>query len=385
MQSNPELIQRHTSLSAHIVAFCRFLRTEGFPLGPAEQALALDAVEHLGFSFDQEAFRLCLKAVLARSKSQQERFDILFPKYFKELEQAVDAGIKNDKRQKKRPEKSNRPPSLEALKHWLYGKPTEETVEMAVYSGAEALSEKDFSRFNDNELAEIRQLIRQLARTLAFRFSRRRVRAKRKNNLDLRQTLRHNLRQGGELLELRFVKPKRQRRQLLLVCDVSKSMELYSHFLIQFSYAFQQAFRQIETFVFGTELQRITPLLRGAEYSDALLKLQEQAGSWSGGTRIGSSLATLNRSYRYLLKSQTVLIILSDGMDTGAPELLAQQMQLLHRRCARLIWLNPLAGRPGYSPKTRGMEAAIPFVDVFAPAHNIESLRNLAKYIGRRQ
>ena len=184
------------------------------------------------------------------------------------------------------------------------------------------------------------------------------------------------------MLELRYTRRKIQRRQLVLVCDVSKSMELYSNFLIQFSYAFHQSFRQIETFVFGTALQRITPLLRGAEYTDALERLQGYATSWSGGTRIGASLQTLNLDYRHLLRPQTVVIILSDGMDTGAPELLSSEMRLLHTRCARLIWLNPLAGHPGYSPRTRGMEAALPFVDVFAPAHNLESLQALARFLG---
>ncbi len=376
------MIQRHTSLSAHIVAFCRFLRTEGFALGPAEESIALEAMVHLGFSSDQGAFRLCLKATLARSKSQQERFDVLFPKYFKELEQAVDSGIKKDNRSGKDRPKPQQAPGLEVLKNWLYGKATDETVEIAAASGAEVLFEKDFSRFNADELAEIQQLIRRLARTLAFRWSRRQVRIRHRKRLDIRQTLRQNLRRGGELLELRYVRRKIQRRQLLLVCDVSKSMELYSNFLIQFSYAFQQSFRQIETFVFGTALQRITPLLRGAEYADALERLQSYAAAWSGGTRIGASLESLNQDYRHLLRPQTVVIILSDGMDTGAPELLASEMQLLHNRCARLIWLNPLAGHPGYAPRTRGMEAALPFVDVFAPAHNLESLQALARLLG---
>lgn len=376
------MIQRHTSLSAHVVAFCRFLRTEGFTLGAAEESLALEAVSHLGFSSDQEAFRLCLKATLARSKSQQERFDHLFPKYFKELEQAVDSGIKKDGRSGKDRAKPQQAPGLEALKSWLYGKATDETVEIAAASGTEALFDKDFSRFNADELAEIQQLIRRLARTLAFRWSRRQTRTKRHKGLDIRQTLRQNLRRGGELLELRYVRRKIQRRQLLLVCDVSKSMELYSNFLIQFSYAFQQSFRQIETFVFGTELQRVTPLLRGAEYNDALERLQGHAAAWSGGTRIGESLQALNQDHRHLLRTQTVVIILSDGMDTGAPELLAAELRLLRSRCARLIWLNPLAGYPGYSPRTRGMEAALPFVDIFAPAHNLESLQALARFLG---
>lgn len=158
-------------------------------------------------------------------------------------------------------------------------------------------------------------------------------------------------------------------------------MDLYSQFLLQFSYAFQQNYRRIETFTFSTDLQRITPLLRGLDFQTALEGLQQQPLGWSGGTRIGVSLASLCQNYRRLLTRQTIVIILSDGMDTGEIDLLSMSMHTIHRRVARVIWLNPLAGRPGYTPSARGMEAALPYIDVFASAHNVDSLRLLARYL----
>ncbi|MCB9082088.1 MAG: VWA domain-containing protein [Lewinellaceae bacterium] len=380
--ANLPLTPRYTSLSAHVVSFCRFLRQNGFPLGPAEESLALQALSQLTAFRQPEAFRLCLRATLARSKTQQQRFDVLFPQYFKELENAVDAKTKTKSQGGDPKQKQQKAPTLQALKSWLYGQNSpEDEVALAGYSAQEATHQKDFANFTDDELREVWGLVQQIARTLALQLSRRWEHTHHNLRLDLRRTIRRNLRRGGELLELAHRRPKRHRQQLLVLCDVSKSMDLYSQFLLQFSYAFQQAYRRIETFTFSTDLQRITPLLRGRDFRAALEGLQQQQGGWSGGTRIGASLASLCQHYRRLLTRQTIVIILSDGMDTGEIETLSTSMQTIHRRAGRVIWLNPLAGRPGYTPSTRGMEAALPYIDVFAAAHNVESLRRLARYL----
>lgn len=375
------LIQRHTSLSAHVVAFCRYLRGHGFVIGPAEESLALQSLQHLAAFRDNETFRLCLRATLARSKTQQQRFDLLFPEYFKELQQAVDAKTKEGSKSKKSQQKQPKAPDLQALKDWLYRKPAEEEVELAAYSAHESMAEKDFSSFNDTELREIWGLVQQLARTLALRLSRRREPGSHRNNLDLRKIMRASLRRGGELFDLAYLRPKQQRHQLVLLCDVSKSMDLYSQFLIQFSYAFQQAYRRIETFIFSTQLERITPALRAGDFQTALDTLSANQTSWSGGTRIGACFDDFYRDFHQMLHPKTVLIILSDGMDTGEPERLEEAMARIRKKTGRIIWLNPLAGRPGYAPTVRGMEIALPYVDVFASAHNLHSLRILAKQL----
>lgn len=172
--ATPALIQRYTSLSAQVVAFCRFLRQPGFPLGPAEESLALQSLAQLTAFRHPEVFRLCLRATLARSKTQQQRFDYLFPQYFKALEKAVDA--KTNRKSQGSAEKRQQPgaPTLQALKNWLYGQNTpEDEVVLAGYSAQESVHQKDFADFSDDELREVWSLVQQIARTLALRLSRR--------------------------------------------------------------------------------------------------------------------------------------------------------------------------------------------------------------------
>ncbi len=377
-----ELIQRHTELSANIIAFCRYLRQKGFALGPLEEADALRALEILAPFDSAEAFRLALRATLARNLSQQQAFDDLYAQYWKELEKAADSKIKDGKPEQSRKKQGQQQPSLNALKSWLHGKTEEEHQEIASYSPGTVQSRKDFSAFTEEELWEVLRLIHRIARSLALRYSRRQRHSRRPFNLDLRRTLRLNLRRGGEILDLAFQRRQRHRQQIVLLCDVSKSMDLYSRFLVQFIYAFQNAYRRIETFVFGTELHRVTNQLKQRDYRSALDQLAGEVTDWSGGTRIGESLHQfLERYGGKMLNRQTIVLIMSDGWDTGDAGLLAESMRRIQGKAAKVIWLNPLAGNPQYSPKVKGMQAAMPYIDVFASAHNVESLRKVAKYL----
>jgi len=160
-------------------------------------------------------------------------------------------------------------------------------------------------------------------------------------------------------------------------------MDLYSRFLLQFLYALQNVFGRVETFTFATRLTRVSDLLRGPSYKGALRRLTE-VRDWSGGTRIGESIREFNQIWGRLVDRRTIVLLLSDGWDTGEPDVLAQEMLTLKRRAARVIWLNPLLGNPSYEPLTRGMAAALPLVDHFAAAHNLESLRRLAGHLNVR-
>jgi uncharacterized protein with von Willebrand factor type A (vWA) domain len=194
--------------------------------------------------------------------------------------------------------------------------------------------------------------------------------------VDLRRTLRANLNRG-DLLELRYRQRKRRRVRLVVLCDVSGSMDLYSRFLLQFLFALQHVFGRVETFTFSTRLTRVTEHLRARSYRQMLRRLAE-VRDWSGGTRIGDSLAQFNREYPHLVDRRTIVILLSDGWDTGEPEVLSAALMRIRRRAGRVIWLNPLLGNPSYEPLTRGMAAALPLVHDFAPAHNLAALRDLA-------
>jgi uncharacterized protein len=174
---------------------------------------------------------------------------------------------------------------------------------------------------------------------------------------------------------------KRRRTKLVLLCDVSGSMDLYSRFLLQLVFALQRAFARVESFAFSTSLHRITPQLERGTYREALDRLAREVPGWSGGTRIGESVAAFAAGWPRLVDRRTVLVILSDGWDTGEPAVLADALAALRRRAGRVVWLNPLLGSPGYEPLTRGMQAALPHVDVFAPVHNLESLERLVAHL----
>jgi uncharacterized protein with von Willebrand factor type A (vWA) domain len=160
-------------------------------------------------------------------------------------------------------------------------------------------------------------------------------------------------------------------------------MDLYSRFLLQFLFALQNVFGRVETFTFATRLTRVTEHLRGASYRAALKRLTE-VRDFSGGTRIGDSLAEFNRTWGYLVNRRTIVVLLSDGWDTGEPDVLAAELLAIKRKAGRVIWLNPLLGNPSYEPLTRGMAAALPLVDRFAAAHNLASLRDLAGHLTLR-
>lgn len=270
---------------------------------------------------------------------------------------------------------------------WLGGTETvEEEKEAAGYSPFETDSERDFSSFRAEELSEVMHLINEIGKALATRFNRRTKSSKKRGLIDLRRTMRLSLRRGGEIIDLAYSRRRRQRLKLVLLCDVSKSMDLYSRFLIQFIYAFQSVYRRIETFVFSTALHRITETLRKEELYSALGKLSGTVPDWSGGTKIGASLEQFVSQYGLkLVDSQTVVLIISDGWDTGEVDLLENSMHFLNKHARNVIWLNPLKGSSGYEPTTRGMQAALPYIDIFASAHNLNSLRKLVRQLSRIQ
>jgi hypothetical protein len=370
------MIQRQTSLTANVTSLCRYLRTVGFSTTPQEEADALRAVALLAPFDSPDDFRQVLKTVLCRTRQQVAQFDERFDYYWQQVKQGVDAKIAYQAEKK-----NQRPPAAEpafqALKDWLFGNqnPAEE-IEQAGHSAIEVLSKKDFSAMPAEELIEAFQLIRMIARRLA-RQQQRRFAASRRGRLDLPATLRKNLRRGGELIELSWKSPRKKRLRLVLLCDVSKSMELYSRFLLQFAYAFQQVFKRVETFVFSTSLTHVSRELQQEEINEMLTALAEKTLHWSGGTRIGACFDDFLKNHPGCLTSKTVVLILSDGWDTGDPELLAQSMATLRKKADKIIWLNPLAGSPAYRPEAGGMATAMPFVDVFLAAHNVESLSKI--------
>jgi uncharacterized protein with von Willebrand factor type A (vWA) domain len=227
------------------------------------------------------------------------------------------------------------------------------------------------------EMAEVRRLIR-LMRLPAGLTRSRRARAGGHDRLDIRRLLRRSLRFGGELLVFSWKSPTLRPRPLVLLCDISGSMERYTRLLLNFTYALKSASTRVEVFVFATRLTRITRLLRSHDVDAALNRVMASVDDWSGGTRIGEAIETFNRRYaRRVLSHGATVAIISDGWDRGDAEHMRRAIARLQRSCHRLIWMNPLMGAPGYEPLTLGLQAAIPFVDDFLPAHNLANLEAL--------
>lgn len=250
---------------------------------------------------------------------------------------------------------------------------TQEVAESAGYSAEELLRHRDFGDMGWEEREAARRLLRQAPWKLADRPARRHTRSRR-GALDMRRTLRAAARGSGDLVELKRRRPRRRRRPLVVLCDVSGSMDRYSRELLVFAHAIGRR-EQVETFAFSTRLTRITGLLRRGDIDRALDRISTQVHDIGGGTRIAAALHEFNRSYaRRVLSHGAVVVLISDGWDRGDPDELRDEMARLQRSCHRLIWLNPLLGHERYSPETRGMAAALPHCDDFLAAHSVAAL-----------
>lgn len=367
-------------LRAAVARFGAVLREAGLPVTLVQTTDAVRALDHLDVSDRREVY-LGLRALFVGRPEERPTFDRCFDAFWRtEPELEAFPGPTLPPAEAPAPGAAPRAERREALALDAWGTEEEagpgEPLSVPAASETEALKGQDFSTFSPDQLDEVLRLTMRIARRLARRVSRRRRPVRRRGRLDLRRTLRASL-MRGELLELRYRARRRKRVKLVLLCDVSGSMDLYSRFLLQFLYACQTVFRRVETFTFATRLTRITDHLRGDSYRQVLRRLSE-VRDWSGGTRIGEALGEFNRGWPLLVDRQTIVIVLSDGWDTGDPEMLAAELLRIRRRAGRLIWLNPLLGNPAYEPLTRGMAAALPLVDVFAPAHNLASLEALA-------
>ena len=250
------------------------------------------------------------------------------------------------------------------------------------YSAREVLQTKDFSEFTPSETAEARLLMASLAWTPGTRRSRRRSPGDGRA-LDLRRTLRDNARYGGELLELRHRRRKEKPRKLVVLCDVSGSMERYTRMLLHFVHSLYGGLHgRVEAFLFATRLTRVTRQLQHRDIDQAVGDVSKAVPDWSGGTRIGSALREFNVAWaRRTLGWGAVVLIVSDGWDRGEPALLGREMERLQRSCRRLVWLSPLAGGEDYAPLTQGLRAATPYVDDLLPVHNLAALMDLARHL----
>ncbi|HSF06557.1 MAG TPA: VWA domain-containing protein [Methylomirabilota bacterium] len=372
-------------LASAMVRFGALLRQHGLPVTVVQITAGVQALEHVDLG-DREELQRALRTVFVGRPEEMPAFDRCFDAFW-QVQPQFEEGIPG--LLTVAPETG--PPAAlksaeqkrETLALDTWGEESEadagEPLGVPGLSDREALVAQDFSTFSADQLDEVYRLTLQIARRLARRLGRRRRPVARRGRVDLRRTLRANL-SRGDFIELKYRQRKPRKVRLVLLCDVSGSMDLYSRFLLQFLFAMQNVFGRVETFTFSTRLTRVTEYLRGRSYRQVLRRLRE-VQDWSAGTRIGESIAQFNREWSHLVDRHTIVIVLSDGWDTGQPELLAHELLRIKRRAGRLIWLNPLLGNAAYEPLTRGMAAALPLLDHFAAAHNLAALRELAHHL----
>lgn len=396
-------------IGRNLMMFGRRLRKAGLKVGTGKIIELFDAMQTIGMG-RKEDVRAAARAVLVNRPDQMAAFDVEFERFWRDLvsrsaplfdqrtEEEV-GGRPPENSQREKSDDSKRPEEVEGegeekLSLSIQGSDdfddADETdgfeappEDVLVFSASEALRKKDFSQFSPEEIARARRLMERMHWKLGTRKTRRRERARRGEFIDQRTMLRSSMRHGGVPIQLKYRRRREKMRPLVLICDISGSMDRYSRILLQFVHTLETGLDNVEVFVFGTRLTRITRELRKRNVDRAIEDVVNAVDDWSGGTRIGEAIREFNyRWSRRVLRSNATVVMISDGWDRGDPYLLGEEMARLQRSCRRLIWLNPLLGAPGYQPLTQGIRAALPYVDYFMPIHNLQSLEALADLLG---
>ena len=369
----------------NLILFSRLLRELGLNVSPSSVIDCISALEYIDIGHKPDFYHTA-RSLFVHRQEDLLLFDRAFELFWHRL---TVGGVNSDKRAL---ELHQSPVTLPSLQNSSSTR-TETTspardadtpiVEPTLtYSVREVLQHKDFSNLSATELDSVKHLIAQLL----WRFGQRRTHRQQPGDGQLpalRRTLRQSLRQGGEILEWSRLQPKSKPRKLVVIADISGSMERYTSLLLHFIFSLTRGVNQpVESFVFSTRLTRITRELQKQDLDRALHEVSLRVSDWSGGTRIGEALKTFNFNWvRRVLGRGAVVLLISDGWDRGEVDLLRSEIARLQRSCHRLIWLNPLLGLSDYEPLTRGMQASLPYIDDFLPIHNLDSLEKLATHL----
>ena len=382
---------------APLVAFGRQLRAQGLPVGTGRVLTFCRAVAALKLT-DRDSLYWAGRASMIARREDLAVYDEAFADWYRGLTLSgglrIELAIPPGAAERAAIEWGDAPEDLEitlgsTAAIWRNTdedeepEPGDETSIRIVASGTEVLREKSFPELTEEERRRVAAMIRRLAVTVPVERTRRTRAAAKGSTFDMRRTLRRSLRTQGEPFDRAWKERRSRTRPLVLILDISGSMAPYARALMQFAYAAMAAGRRVEVFVFGTRLTRVTRTLRTRDPDRALHEIGRQVADWEGGTRIGESLKTLldGWSQRAALRG-AVVVLCSDGLERGDPELLKTQMARLRRLAYRVVWVNPLKGSPRYEPLARGMAAAMPSVDVFLSGHNLESLEQLGRVLG---
>ncbi|MEO5764027.1 MAG: VWA domain-containing protein [Casimicrobiaceae bacterium] len=381
-------------LAENVLHFVRVLRGAGIPVGPAKVLDALSAVEAVGLDHRGD-FRAALAAVLVSRREQLPLFEHAFDLFWRNpklLEKMLAALLPRVHARTGEPERGPEIPARLAQAMLPQDKPRaapdEREIELdaaLTFSSREVLQKKDFATMTAEELAEVRAMLARLKLPLPEVVVRRSVAAPRGHAIDLRATMRGMTGAAGAVAPLRYRARRRETPPLVVLCDISGSMDRYARMLLHFLHAITNDRHRVHVLTFGTQLTNITRHLKHRDVDVALARVTAAVADWAGGTRIGASLAEFNRRWsRRLLGQNAVVLLISDGLDADAGAGLEFEMERLAKSCARLAWLNPLLRYSGFEARPAGIRAMLPYVDDFLPVHNLQSLTDVAKALAAR-
>jgi uncharacterized protein len=366
-------------LAENLLVFGRLLRAVGLDVHMGRMLDVLKALPLVDLGSRDEVYHTC-RTLLVHRREDLATFDRAFSAFWRRRD-SVTQPVRVDDLRDDAPAASTASAAIEMLGDANVGEG--EGGPLRTWSSAAVFASKDFAEFTAEEVAVARAALDRLVWNPGERRTRRWVPGA-GPRIDLRRARAASLRTGGDVVKLPRLKRRVRRRPIVLLCDVSGSMERYSRMLLHFSHALGRRHLSVEAFVFSTTLTRITNELRTRGLDAAVAGASRAVPDWSGGTRIGESLRTLHQRWmRRVLHGGPVVLLISDGWDRGDPELLRQQVARLQRSCHRLIWLNPLLGTADYAPLTRGLQAALPYVDDFLPARTLTNLVDLSVHLNK--
>lgn len=369
----------------NLMLFAGVLRRLGLDVGSGNVLDLVRATEYAPIGRKQD-FQQAARALLVHRKQDLPLFDEAFQVFWRipaSSHLTRDLRSMGEQRRFRQPQAGPPPDDRPDAQDGEQGDDqAQDRIDMTrTYSVREVFREKDFADFTPSEISDARRMLAQLSWDLGQRRTRRLIPGQ-GPSIDLRRTLRLNLKYGGEFLGLAHRRKKDKLRPLVLICDISGSMERYTRMLLHFIHTISSDVENVEAFLFATRLTRITRYLSHRGVDQTINEVSRAVPDWAGGTRIGQAIKTFNFQWlRRVLRGGAVVLIISDGWDRGEPQLLAREASRLQRSCYRLIWLNPLLGSSSYEPLTRGMQAALPYVDDFLPVNNLNSLEALARHL----
>lgn len=364
-----------------LIDFTFYCRERQFMLGPQDTREAFDIAER-GYWLDRKLFQYSLKAIFCKRKEHFDRFDEMFDRFWSRYyEEKLEARKKTIKQLKKEPEtdtliflgaKFNKPRQEKEQKEAKQTKGANEQLRLRM---------TDFSKVEIADKERLEELAEELFHQMSMRFKRR-LESANKGNIDIRRTVRHSISKGGLMLDLAHKKKRKEKRKVVFLLDVSGSMDTYSYYLLRYVMVLRKYFRELEFFTFSTHLTHVTPLLRAQNEQQVLKAVGKNVHSWSSGTKIGESLTEfLDKFGHKFLSQKHIVVILSDGLETGSVTQLKEAVGTIRRKCKTLIWLNPLKGMKDYQPIQKGMVNVMPHLDAFESAHNLDSLLKLEKLL----